>query len=815
MRPLWQDIRYGIRILRNSPGFTVVAMLTLALGIAASTTVFSWIDGVLLHPLSGVTDGARLVAFETILQNGEYHNTSYRDHLDYRDNLKLISGVAVWTQAPFSIGADEKPERIWGELVSGNYFKVLGVHPALGRAFGPEEYSDALGAHPVAVISDKLWRSRFNANPGVIGMPIRLNRHELTVIGVAPPEFRGGTTGLAFDIWVPVSMAFELKSSDQYMLSSRTWRGLFAIARLSPGASIEQARAEVAVEARRLAAVYPLTNQGIGATLLPLRECPTGAQALMTRPLQILMAVCAVVLLIACANVANLLLARSIARQKEFSIRLALGSGRGRLTRQLLTEALILAVGGALAGLPLTLWMGDSLRWLLPPTDLPVGLDIHLNGRILGSLALVCVVAALASGAAPALFSARSNLNEALKESGRSAGSGAHSHRLRGMLVISEIALAAMALIGAGIFVRSFENARSIHPGFDLENVLLSQFYLPGYTTDQAKQFCLRLRERLQPVPGIASVTYADTVPLGFGGDAGHDIEVDGYVPSPSEKMNFSRTLVAPGYFLLLRIPLLEGRDFTEADDENASPVMIVNETFAQRFFPHSSPIGRKVRVSGNKIFTVVGMARDIKYRSLVEAPQPYFYLPFQQRFQEGRSVAFYLRTAGKPKETIPTLRREASAIDPTSANLEAMPLSEYITASLYPQKVASNLLTALGLTSLLLAAVGLYSVVTYAVSQRTQEIGIRMALGAQPGHVVRMVIYQGMVLTLTGLLAGIAGALATARLIASMLVNVSAADPATFVGVALLLVVVALLASYIPARRAARVNPVVALRCQ
>ena len=815
MKTLWRDASFGYRVLRKSPGFAAVAILTLALGIAVNTTVFSWIDSLLLNPLPGVSEGSRLVAFETILQNGQYSNTSYRSHQDYKERLKLISGLTVWTQASFSVGPAEKPDRIWGELVAGNYFAVLGIKPELGRVLGPDEYGDALGAYPVVVISHRLWRNRFHADPAAIGMPLRVNQRELTIIGVAPPEFRGGSPGLAFDIWVPINMAYALRATDQFLLSSRTWRGLFALARLRPDATMEQARAEIAVAARNLAAAFPPTNQGIGATILPIIESPVGAQALLRRPLQILMAVCAVLFLIVCANVANLLLARAVARQKEFSIRMALGCGRGRLTRQLLTETLLLAGGGALVGLPFAMWMGKSLVWLLPASNLPVGLDIQLNGRILGFSILACLIASLASGAAPALLSGRAGLSEALKEGGRGGGSGAHSRRMRSMLVISEITLATVALVGAGVFVRSFANASRSNPGFDPDHVLLSQFYLTGQTPEQTKQFSLRLRERLATIPGISVVTYADTAPLGFKGDRGHDVEIEGYASAVNESMNFSRTLVAPGYFSLMRIPMIGGRDFTEADDEKSAPVMIVNETFSRRFFAGSNPLGRKVKVSAGTVFTVVGVARDIKYRSLVEAPQPYFYMPLKQRFREGLDLFFYLRTAGNPNEAIATLRREVMAIGPATATFEATPLVEYITASLYPQKVAAKLLTVLGLTSLLLSAIGLYSVVAYAVGQRTHEIGIRMALGAQTVDVVSMIVRQGMLLTLVGLLTGCAGALAATRLVASMLVDVSSADPATFAVVLLLLGAVGFLASYLPARRAAKVDPLVALRDQ
>jgi len=813
MRSLYQDVRFGLRVLRGAPGFALVAVATLALGIAASTTVFTWIDRMLLDPLPGVSDGRRLVSFETVRPNGEFSNTSYRDHIDYRDTLKLVSGLAVWDQSVFGIGDADNPQRVWGELVSGTYFEVFGVQPAVGRLITREESGDTQGSHPVVVISHRLWRDRFQNDPRVVGTTLRVNRRELTIIGVTSPEFGGGTTGLFFDLWVPLTMAKELQVTDEFQMTSRTWRGLFSIARLGPGVSLAQARAEVEAAARRLAEANPKTNQGIGATLLPYVEAPHGAHSLLRRPLQILMAVCAVVLLIVCANVANLLLARAVSRQKEFGIRLAMGSGHARLTRQLLTETLLLAGAGALIAIPLAAWMSDALYWLLPASELPVSFArIALNGRILGFTMAACVLSALVAGIAPAVFSVRPNLNETLKEGGRGGGSGAHSHRLRGLLVISEIALATVALAGAGIFVRSFENARGIRPGFEPARVLLAQFYLPGYTPEQSRQFCQRLRERLGGAPGLTAVTYADTAPLGFGGDAGHDIEVDGYERGPNEKMNFSRTLTAPGYFDLMGIPLLEGRDFTTADDSSAPPVMIVNQTFTRRFFQGSSPLGRKVRVSGNRIFTVVGLAKDIKYRNLSEGGQPYFYMPFEQRYQQGRNIFFYLRGDGDPNGLAATLRSAAAAIDP-SASFTTVPLAEFITASLYPQKVAARLLGALGLIALLLAAAGLYSVMSYAVSQRVHEFGVRMAMGAQRADILRLVMRNGLALALTGLAAGVVVALAFLRFVGSMRVNVSSADPVTFASVALFLCVVALLACYFPARRATQVNPLVALR--
>jgi predicted permease len=817
MRTLYQDLRFGLRIMNGHPWFTIVAVLTLALGIAANATVFSWVDGLLLHPFPGASDSSQLAVFEMITAdapNGAIQ-VSYLDYRDYRDNLKSISGLAVHREDVFNLGEAGNTQAVWGELVSGNYFAVLGVKPVLGRVFAPEEYGDKPGAYPVAVISHRLWRTRFRSDPALAGKSIRVNRHQLTVAGVAPPEFRGTMPGLAFDIWIPVTLGVELGMVGESTFSVRGDRKLYAVARLKPGVTIEQARAEAASTASNLAAAYPRTNRGRNATILPAWEFHSAAPGLLLGPLRILMAVAVVVLLIVCANVANLLLARSVSRQKEFGIRLALGAGKARLARQLFTETLLLAGLGALVALPLVFWMWDSLPSLVPKIGAPVGIELRLNGQILGFMILTCVTAAVISGVAPALFSARSDVNETLKEGGRGGSAGAHSHRMRSFLVVCEVALAAVALAGAGLFARSFQNARTIDPGFDKTNVLLSRFYMgsSGYSSQEVQQFCLRLREQLQSAPGILNVSYADYAPLGSSGGPYTSVEVEGFVPAPEQSMAINRYLVAPGYFGLLRIPLLSGRDFAESDDAQAAPVLIVSETFARRFFHGSNPVGRKIRCWG-KWRTVVGLAKDAKYFDVAEAPRPHFYAPMRQAYG-GQDVYFYAKTAGDPIQAIPTLRREVAGVDPNAGAFFPMPLSAWTEVTLLPQKVAASMLGALGLISLVLAAVGLYSVMAYAVSQRTHEIGIRMALGAQPRDVLGMVVRQGMTLTLAGLAAGIAGALAGARLVASLLVHVSAADPATFAAVALFLGSVALAASYVPARRATRVDPIASLRCE
>ncbi len=818
MRTLFQDLRYGARVLRANPAFTLVAAITLALAIGVNTTVFSWIDSFLLNPLPGSSDGSRLVAIESVEPGGEGHNISYPDYRDYRDNLKLVSGLALTFQPNlFSLGEGEHARTAWGELVTGNYFDVLGVKPLAGRLFLPNEQDDSLGAHPVAVISERLWRSYFRSDPKAIGSTVRVNRSVLTVVGVAPAEFCGITRGLVFDMWVPLTMGPQLNAFSEGMLENRRARPFQTIARLKPGVTVAKARSELVALAARLAKTYPASDEGFSATVVAEQDAHAGAQSLLRAPLKILLAMGFVVLLIACANVANLLLARSVARRKEFSIRVALGAGRGRLARQLLTESLLLAGLGAVAGIPLAMWFAQALSLLAPRM---IGLPVHvrelsLNPTILGFTVLVCVAAAVVSGLSPALDAMRSDVSETLKEGGRGGSPGARSNRLRGLLVASEVALAAVALVGSGLFIESFYQAQAINPGFDARNVLVSRFYLStsGYSDEQRRQFRQRLTAQLASAPGILDVSFADVIPLGFGRPPGSDVQVDGYVPRPGEDPSVSRTLVGPGYFHLLHMPILSGRGFTSADGAETAPVIVVNQSFARRFFAGRDPVGRRARVMG-EWRTVVGVVADGKYYSLTEAHRPYFYAPITQAAAPA-DIVFFLRTTGDPSAAVPILRREAAAIDAGASAFDAMPLADYIEGPLFPQKVAAAFLSVLGGLSLLLAAVGLYSVMSYAVGQRTQEIGIRMAMGAQPGSVLGMVLRQGMLLTAVGLAAGIVAAFALSRVVAGMLVNVSATDPPIFAGAALFLALPALLACILPARRALKVNPIDALRCQ
>jgi len=817
VRTLAQDLRFGLRMSLKSPGFTLVAVLTLAVGIAASTTVFSWIDTVLLRPIPGVANGHELLSFESLTPNGDFMTSSYPDYQDHRDHLKLLSGLTMTKPDALSIGEEDHAERIWGELVTGNYFAVLGVKSALGRFFSAEEYGDKQGGYPVAVISYSLWKRRFRADPGAIGSTMRVNRQQLTIIGVAPPEFRGTMPGLAFETWVPLVMAPQLNTMPQWMLRDRHTRNLRGLARLKRGVTMPQANAEVAALAAQLAREHPDVSDGVGVTLLPVWKSHSGAQSLLLAPLGILMAVCGVVLLIVCANVANLLLARATARQKEFCVRLALGAGRGRLVRQLLTESLLLALMGGLVGGLLALWMAQTLRYLVPATGIPIALDIDMNGDIFAFTMLLCAAACVVSGMAPALHTVRADLNDTLKDGGRSGSAGQGSRRLRSLLVVSEVALALVAIIGAGLFARSFQLARQIHPGFDASHILVSNLSLSsaGYAVPDRKQFCYRLRERLEAQPGIAGVTYADFVPLGFDTGPWEELEIEGYEKGRAENMQIYRNVVAPGYFKVVGIPLLDGRDFTEQDDlsKPVKPVMIVNETFVRRYFGGRYAIGRKVHGWGDW-FTVVGVVKDSKYHTPNEAPQPYFYVPFKQVYRADLIVAVYVRAVGDPNQALGTLRREVHSMDPNVSVYDAVPLTEYMSASLFVQKIAAWLLGVLGAVALVLAAVGLYGVMAYSITQRRQEIGIRVALGARSSDVVGMVLRDGMGLTAAGLLVGALAAVAVTRLVSGLLVNVSATDPLIFGGAALFLAVVALVASGVPAIRAARTDPNSALRC-
>jgi predicted permease len=539
-----------------------------------------------------------------------------------------------------------------------------------------------------------------------------------------------------------------------------------------------------------------------------------GTQAMLLTPVTILLGIGGVVLLIVCANLANLLLARATGRQQEFSVRLALGARPWRLMTQLLTETLLMALIGSLFGLILANWLGGALRWLLPAVARPVMTAPPLDNHVFGFTAALAVSVTVLAGLIPALHSSRANVSEALKQGGRSGISSVNAHRLRGLLVISEVALAVVAMVGAALFLKSFERARSMDPGFAPEGVALAQFDFStaNYDAQQTDTFCRRLRERLEQFPGVNAISYDDSVPLGFHGGNWESLEVEGYVPAPNENMKIYRDLISPGYFDSMKIPLIEGRDFDWHDDSKAPRVMIVNQEFARRFLPNHSVIGRTVHGWG-QWFTIVGVARDSKYHRVTENPQPYFYIPIRQIFRPEYGLTFHVRTSGSVNEAIAAVRREAAAIDPAIVLFDAQPMTEYISASLFGAKIAANLLTLLSGIGLLLAAMGLYGVMAYSVAQRTREFGVRVAMGARPRDILRLILRESGTLTISGMTAGLILAALSARIVANAIYGVSPLDPLTYGAVGLVLVAVALAASYVPARRATKVDPMVALR--
>src|SRR4029077_19317121 len=576
------------------------------------------------------------------------------------------------------------------------------------------------------------------------------------------------------------------------------------------------ARGEIHARVNRMAVTDSDSNQGIGATVLPVWQAHFGTQSILLAPITILLGASGGVLLIVCATLANAPLARATGRLKEFSVRLAMGAQPTRLTQQLLTETLLMAVAGSVRGLMLANLLGGALRWLLPGVARPAMLQPPLDGQVLAFTTALAFGVAILAGLAPALHASRANVNEMLKEGGRAGSSGAHSHRLRGLLVTSEVALAVIALVGAGLFLRSFQTARAMDPGFKPEGVALARFDFStaGYDARQTDSFCRRLREQLERQPGVTAVSYDDSAPLGFSGGSWETLEVEGYVPGANENMKIYRDLVSPGYFETMKIPVVEGRDFDLRDNATSLKVMIVNQEFVRRFLTNRSVIGRRVHGWG-EWFTIVGVAKDSKYHRVTESPQPYFYIPIRQIFRPEYGLTFDVRTSGSVNEAIAGLRREAAAIDPALTIFDAEPMTEYVAASLFGAKIAASLLSVLSGLGLLLAAIGLYSVMAYTVAQRTSEIGIRVTLGAQPGDIMRVVIQQGVPLAGVALLVGTLAAAALARLATAMLVGVSPAEPLVYAGAAAFTLLVTLASAALPAWRALRVDPAVALRWQ
>ena len=800
MGTLVQDVKYGLRMLAKNPGFTVVAVLTLALGIGANTAIFTVVNAVLLRPLP-YREPDRLMLLEERGENLRRVSVSYPNFLDWRAQNQVFDQMAAVQSADFNFTRGGQPEDIPGYNVSASFFTLLGTKPILGRDFTPQD--DKAGAAPVAIISGGLWRRSLNSDPGVVGKLLALNGKTYTIVGVLPSDFK--PYGPA-DVYVPIG------------LSARMERGAHddtvVVARLKSGATIERARAEMETIALRLEKAFPITNSGYRVNITPLKEDIVGE----VRPaILVLFAAVGFVLLIACANVANLLLARATAREKEMAIRAALGASRARTARQLLTESLLLALAGGMLALPLGSW-GVTAVTALIPSDMLQAVAVNLDGWVMGFTAAVAMLTAVLFGFAPAARASRQDVSNSLKEGGRGSSDGGSTHRLRSVLASAELALTLLLMTASGLMIRTLHSLLNVDPGFEPHQVLAVQLGLRDakYSKPEpVRAFENDLRRRVATVPGVNSFAIGTTLPLS-GDHARNDIYVEGTtVPSFGHFPHPDFHSVSPGYFQTLRIPLLRGRDFDDRDNENAAGVALISETTARSFFGDGNALGKRFMlgrpVKDGPWFTVVGIVGDTKQYGLGADTRTEVYLPFAQH--PSNELALIVRSPLDTAALTQSLRQEIQSIDKAQPLNNVTTLEQFVADSVRGRRITMQLLLAFAALAMLLAAVGIYGVMTYAVGRRTHEIGIRMALGAERSDVIAMVVKQGLKLALWGVGVGLVAALGVTRLMSGLLFGVRPADPITLAAVTTLLVAIAMLAAYIPARRATKVDPMVALR--
>lgn len=813
-----QDFRYALRMLAKNPGFTLAAVLVLALGLCANTAIFSMLNAILIRPLPGIVEPERLVLLGRTWNRQGFDSFSYPNYRDYRDRNSVFGGVLAYSHAAFSVSVGGETERVPGAFVSSNYFDVLGVRPALGRTFLPEEESEP-GRSPVVVISHRLWR-RWDADPGAIGTKVMLNGSPFTVAGVAPAGFVGtDVREAALDVWVPIGMqATSMQARN--LVGRRGWHWLGMIARLKYGVNRTQAEASVRTVARQLEQAYPAENEGEGISVAPYHALGgAGAKRDTSRMLGVLAAVTGLVLLVACANVANLLLSRASVRRREVAIRFALGAGRGRLIRQLLAEGLALSLVAGLASVFLVAWTGDLPARFFPTSEgLPPALDLGLDVQVAGYAVGLALLSTLAFALAPALQASKPELLPALK-TGETATTPRRS-RLRDGLAVTQVALSVLLLAGAGLLVRTLHSLRSIDPRMRTENVLLVSLdpALNGYTEAAAKSFYEQLLQRLETLPGVESATVARTVPFSNSGVSFGP--VFGGVASREDGLRSDCNLVGPDYLRTSGIGLLRGRDFRAGDRPGAPRVVIVNETLAQRLWPGEDPLGRTLRVGDpqSEPWVVVGVAQDSRYRNATERTRPFLYLPalqFSSPVFSGSLPDFtlHVRTVGSPPAMLDLVRRAVRELDSHLPLYNVRTMKAQLDNSFWPWRMAATLVGLFSVVAMAMATVGLYAVVAFHVSQRTREIGLRMALGATVAEILRSTLRQGMQLAAVGLTIGVLLAVAATRVLRSFLYGVTPADPVTFATVSLILLATALIACYVPARRATRVDPMAALR--
>ena len=809
----WQDVRYGLRLLRRSPLFTATAALSLAIGIGANTTIFSVASALLLRPLPGLAEPARLVDIGRTTNGSGFDTATYPNYKDLRERVTTLSEIYAFRGEPqaISLADGNDADRIYGMPVSGNYFRALGTTPAAGRLFIDDD--DRENGAPVVVISYELWQRRFGGAPDTVGRTVSFNAGPVTIIGVTPRGFQG-TTVIRSDAWVPLNLA-QLASPrfgrDMYTNRRASW--IILGGRLKDGATVAQADAELRSLGQTLEREYPEANRGRGYRVAKSAVIP-GRTDMVAGFLGVLLAIVALVLLAACVNIAGMLLARATSRRREIAVRLAIGANRNRLVRQLITETMVLFIAGCALGLLLTQWLTSLLLAVLPTLPVPVGVDFVVDWRVMLFAVTISLIAAVLSGLAPALQASRPELVPALKSE---EAPRARQFHLRSAFIVAQVTVSLVLVIAGGLFVRALGRAASIDPGFDQTNVevVMLDLSLSGYREPDAVAFADRLRDRLAATAGVRHVAFAADLPLDGGRMGFGSLRVPGLQPPNGEdSFRADWNVVSPGYFAALRMPLVRGRDFTEQDAGGAPGAIIINEAMARSVWQTTDVLGRQFEHRGlgpARMVTVVGIAPDAQVDTLGDRVRPMVYIPFKQNFMSRVAVVVKSDAGGM----IPKVRALVRELNPKLPVTSAMPLEEVTALMLIPQRIAGAVAASLGVVVLLLAAIGIYGVTSYSVNRRTREIGIRMALGADRGTVLRLVIRQGAVLTGAGIVLGLALGAAGAQLLRSLLFGVSALDPIAFGGSALLFAVISIAASYVPARRATQVDPMLALRAE
>ncbi len=811
MNSIWQDIQYSARMIAKAPGFAAIAILTLALGIGANTTIFSWINAALLNPVPGVTNPNELVALSLGKSRDNPLAFTYPQIQALRDGQQSFTGITTGMFSPMSLTGRGKPERVWGMVTSANYFDVLGVRPILGRGFLPEE-DERPGGAPVAVISYRLWQTRFGASTNVVGQTLEINQHQFTIVGVTPPDFQGSQTGIRMDFWIPIMMQAQLRPEGD-LLHNHHYFWLLAFGRLKPGVSLEQAEQEMTVRLQPEVKNYPEEHKGHDSvSVAPLWRNPFGLNYFLAVLLPTLMCIAGAVLLLACANVANLMLVRATGRRREIAIRMSLGASRWRLVRQLLVESLMLALLGGGVALLITFWTEGTLMKFLPVMDFPISLNVSTDRTVLLATVAISVLTGVIFGILPALRASGLAPVAVLKEESGSASGGLRKARLTSGLVVAQISISLLLLVCAGLFIRSFLSAQTINPGFNPRNVAIASYdlFTAGYPAESGAEFDRQLAARLETLPGIQSVTLATRVPLGFGGSTA--VKPEGYVQQSNQSMETQYAITTPNFFRTVEIPIVEGRDFTLQDDKKSQRVVIVNETFVNSYWRGQEALGKQLDSDlTHERFTVIGVARDSKISWLNEKPTPFVYLPLYQIYRPELTVI--ARTSGDPLAFGNTVEKMIHQLNPDILVYDVTSLEKSEEFTTFPQRVAGAFVGSFGLVALVLAAVGIYGVTAYTTRQRTHEIGIRMTLGASKRDVLRLVLGRGSRLMLIGVGVGLVLALVLTHFLSSLLIGVTSTDALTFASVAILLCAVTLFACFIPARRAMRVDPMVALR--